>query len=417
MNPGPESVSPRPSASTPTSVRGTPPLWLLVMVTFSGTMAMHMFVPALPSAAIDLHATPAVVQMTISLYIFGLALGQLVYGPLADCFGRRPTLMAGLVIYTIASVVAALSHDVHLLIAARLAQALGGCAGLLIGRAVVRDTSNADDILRRLALIGLMSMIGPGLAPFVGATISADFSWRFIFVLLGAMGLFNLVSVWRLLPETGNPTRILNTRTVRSDYRSLLGSRRFVGFALGGGCATTAFYAFIASAPFTWAHDLHRPPREVGLYLGLLVVGISVGNLFSNRIRRGVSANRVMIGSAGLSVVCAFVLLALVLMHVLSAPLIGTVMFVYSIGLGMCSPAAMAKSLNVNPRVTGSAAGLYGFTQMAVGAICTSLTAIGTNLTVSAAVVMAVAGVLGLAAFAVGLADERKYHLLQQAPA
>ncbi|MGI4848091.1 MAG: MFS transporter, partial [Janthinobacterium lividum] len=106
------------------------PLWLLVMVTISGTLAMHMFVPALPAVGHDFGASISSVQLTISLYIIGLACGQLIYGPLADGLGRRPMLMAGLAIYTVAGLVAALSPDLHVLVAARLMQALGGCAGL-----------------------------------------------------------------------------------------------------------------------------------------------------------------------------------------------------------------------------------------------------------------------------------------------
>ena len=280
----------------------------------------------------------------------------------------------------------------------------------------VRDVSNADDVMRRLAFMSLMSMVGPGMAPLIGATISTLFGWRFIFVLLASLGVFNLACAWRLLPETGRPTHILNTRSVRSDYRSLLGSASFVGFVLGGGCATTAFYAFIAAAPFTWAHELHRPPGEVGFYLGLLIVGMSFGNILSNRLGRSISTNRVMLGAAALSLVCAFALLALVLAHALSAPRIGAGMFVYSVGAGMCSPAVMAKSLSVNPRVTGSAAGLYGFTQMAVGALCTSMAALGSSPMLSAAVVMASAGTFGIVAFLIGLADERaRLHLERKA--
>src|SRR3954454_23593720 len=145
-----------------------PPLWLLVLITLSGTLAMHMFVPALPSAAVDLGASVAAMQTTISLYILGLAFGQLVYGPLSDRFGRRPTLMLGLALYTAAGLAATLAPGVGALIAARLVQALGGCAGLVLGRAMVRDTAEAKDAVRRLALLTLMMMAGPGVAPLIG---------------------------------------------------------------------------------------------------------------------------------------------------------------------------------------------------------------------------------------------------------
>jgi DHA1 family bicyclomycin/chloramphenicol resistance-like MFS transporter len=119
----------------------SPPLWLLAVITFSGTLAMHIFVPALPMAALGLGASSAQMQLTISFYILGLAVGQLFYGPVSDRFGRRPVLLAGLFLYVSASLAALFSANVQMLIGARLLQALGGCAGLVIGRAMVRDTA------------------------------------------------------------------------------------------------------------------------------------------------------------------------------------------------------------------------------------------------------------------------------------
>ncbi|MFS2055590.1 MFS transporter, partial [Variovorax sp. CT11-76] len=137
----------------PVSRAAHAPLWLLALVTFSGTLAMHIFVPALPIAARSLGAGIGEMQMTVSLYIFGLAVGQLVYGPLADRFGRRPVLLAGLSLYTAAGLAAALAPEVHALITARLFQAMGGCAGLVLGRSIVRDTAEPQEATRRLALM------------------------------------------------------------------------------------------------------------------------------------------------------------------------------------------------------------------------------------------------------------------------
>ena len=120
------------------------PLWLLGLFTFSGPVGMHIFVPALPAAVKDLHATPAALELTISLYILGLAVGQLVYGPASDRFGRRPVLLVGLSIFTIASIAALFAPDTHTLILARFFQAVGGCSGLVLARAIIRDTSQAQ---------------------------------------------------------------------------------------------------------------------------------------------------------------------------------------------------------------------------------------------------------------------------------
>lgn len=384
-------------------VRRPVPLWLLVLVTFSGTLAMHMFVPALTVAAQSLHVDAATIRMTISVYIFGLAVGQLVYGPLSDVFGRRPTLLAGLALYTAGGLAAALAPDVGVLVAARLVQAAGGCAGLLLGRAIVRDTAESNDAVRRLALMSLMTMVGPGLAPLVGGLLAGAFGWRAIFVLLTALGVLNFTVSWRLLPETGRPGGTISAGGVARDYRALLGSPRFVGFAFGGGCATTSFYGFIAAAPFIFINQLHRPIREVGLYLGLLVVGVSLGNILASRLVGRVTIERLLMAGSLTSLAAAIALLAALLAWPPGAVALEALMIAYCVGAGLCSPAVSTLSISVDPRLIGSAAGLYGFTQMTIGALCTTLAGLGRDPALAAAAVLVGAALLAQASFRVAL--------------
>ncbi|MCJ9711888.1 Bcr/CflA family efflux MFS transporter, partial [Bordetella hinzii] len=234
-------------------------LWMLAVFTFSGTLAMHIFVPALAMAGKDLGASNASMQMTVSLYILGLAGGQLIYGPLSDRFGRRPVLMGGLVVYTLAGLAAALAPGAHALIAARLFQALGGCAGLVLARAIVRDTAADNSAAKRLALMNMMVMISPALAPLAGSFLAATLGWRSILAVLCLLGVGNLLLAWRKLPETLAQAAPLTPARLLRDYGALFRSRRFVGYTLGGGCATTSMYAFVASAPFIFIEQLHRP--------------------------------------------------------------------------------------------------------------------------------------------------------------
>ena len=377
-----------------------PPLWLLVAITISGTMAMHMFVPALPDARADFAASVGPMQMTISIYIIGLGVGQLFYGPMSDSLGRRPLLLAGLGLYALGSVVSAFAPNVHILIAARLVQALGGCAGLALGRAIVRDSNGPTDTVRQLALLNLMMMISPGLSPVVGGAISSAFGWRAVFWLLAGMGLATLALAWKLLPETAPTTgRALSFRAVAGDYRTLLRSRPFIGFAIGGGCATTSVYAFIATAPFIFAGELHRPLHEVGIYLGLLISGMTLGNLLTARLASRIRIDRLLLGGNMLSIVGATGLLATILLGDLGVANTLAWMFVFTCGAGITSPAALTKAVSVNPRLTGSAAGLYGFTQMAIGAICTSLVAFGQRPALSAVAVLLGAAVIAQITF------------------
>ena len=387
----------------PTPLR-MPPIWLLVLITLSGTMAMHIFVPALPVATTELHASIGEMQWTISLYILGLAAGQLVYGPLSDALGRRPMLLLGLSLYTLAGVAAALAPNVHSLVAARLLQALGGCSGLVLGRAIVRDTTQADKAVRQLALMNLMMMVGPGLAPVAGGLISSSVGWRPVFWVLAGVGATTLWLTWQLLPETGKPSGRLSAGILATDYRRLLRSPRFVGFAIGGGCATTAFYAFLATAPYIFATQLHRPLHDVGIYLGLLMGGMALGNALTGRLIRTVKLERLLLTGNAISVASAAVLLGVLLSGHLSVAAVLGLMFVFTCGAGMTSPAALTKAVSVDPHRVGSAAGLYGFTQMVVGAICTWLAAMGANPAVSALTVLLSAAALGQVAFWVALA-------------
>jgi DHA1 family bicyclomycin/chloramphenicol resistance-like MFS transporter len=373
------------------------PLWLLILVTVSGTLAMHMFVPAMPAASRSLGASVSMMQMTISIYMVGLATGQLVYGPLSDALGRRPLLLVGLALYTVGSLAAAISYDVYMLLAARLLQALGGCAGIALGRAIARDMSLPEQAVKDLALLNLLVMIGPGLAPLLGSGIAVLFGWRSIFLLLATLGGITLLFIWRSLPETGSPTGSIRISTLRRDYMLLARSPAFLGFALGGACATTSMYAFITAAPFVFVSQLHLSLQEVAFCLGLLTIGVALGNALTRYFIGRVSSGRlVMIGTC-ISMVSALVLLGIIVSGNMTVFTVTGLAGIFALGGGITSPAAMTRALGVDAKLIGSAAGMYGCLQMAVGAICSSLVGISPNPALASASVLAGAAMLGQA--------------------
>ena len=389
----------QPLIAAASGARPHAPLWLLAMITFSGTLAMHVFVPALPMAAADLGVGIATMQMTVSLYILGLALGQLFYGPVSDRFGRRSTLMVGLTLYTVAGLAAFMAPDAHALIAARLMQALGGCAGMVLARAIVRDVAAATEAARRLALMNLMVTLGPAVAPLLGTALALHFGWRSIFLLLGGLGVANLFLAWRLLPETAVPVTPGSGASLARNYLQLLRSPAFLGYAVGGGCATTSMYAFVAAAPFVFAQQLGRPAYEAGPYIALLVLGVWAGSILASRLVGRMPMRRLLIGANALSLAAAFALLAVVLTGQLTVAWVVGTMFLFTLGVGTAAPAALTQAISVNPQVIGSASGLYGFAQMAVGALCTALAGLGPNPALAAALVLSVASVLAQLSF------------------
>jgi MFS transporter, DHA1 family, multidrug resistance protein len=379
--------------------RPVPPLWLLGLLTFSGPVGMHIFVPALPAAAMDLHATPSALALTISLYILGLAVGQLLYGPASDRYGRRPALLVGLCIFTIASVAGVFAPNVHTLIVARFFQALGGCSGLVLARAIIRDTSLPHEAARRLALTNLLVTAGPAVAPLIGGALSGLWGWRAILAGLSAVGVANFALAWSLLPETRPEALFVSASRYARDYVGLLGSRQFLGYSVGGACATTSLYAFIACAPFIFVDRLHVPSASVGLYLALLVSGIWLGSLFASQLIARFSLNQFVVVANALSVVAAASFLGFVIADRATLVAIGGTMFVFSVGVGAAAPAALIKAISVNPRVTGTASGLYGTVQMAVAGVLVTVASWGTNPAFASASVLLAAGIVAQASF------------------
>ena len=351
--------------------RVAPPLWVLIAATASGTLALHILVPALPLMAQDLGVSEGAVQQTVTVYVIGLALGQLVYGPLSDRFGRRPILLAALTLYCLGGLAAALAGDIHHLIVARLVQALGGCGGLVLGRAILRDTSDADRAASRLALLNLVVAIGPAVAPVIGGYVALWFGWRVDLASMALLGAFTLAATLVTLPETAASRGLSESMLDR--YGRLLRSKRFIGYAVGGACTTTSFYAYLTASPFIFVDQLHRPVQEVGLYYLLVFFGISLGSLLVNLLMRRLPARLLLRGANGLAVLGAAVFFSAAVTDHLGVGVVVSAMLVVSVAAGIASPLAVTGAISVIPSAIGAASGLYGFIQMGFGAICTAI--------------------------------------------
>jgi DHA1 family bicyclomycin/chloramphenicol resistance-like MFS transporter len=322
---------------------------------------------------------------------------------LSDRYGRRPVLVSGLVLYTLAGFAACFISDVHHLIIARLFQALGGCAGMVIGRAIVRDTALPQEAGRRMATMNLMVALGPGAAPLIGGALATAFGWRSIFYALALLGAVNVLLALWLLPESHAPKPAGKSSSLARNYGRLLTSPAFLGFALGGGCATTSMYAFISVSPFIFAHQLGRPAYEVGIYPAILLAGVWIGSMAATRLIPRLPIAKLAVWANMVSVVGAMVFLGAALSHHLTVLLAIGPMFVFGMGAGIASPAALTQAISVNPHVIGSASGLYGFSQMGVGAICTALVGFGSDPALTAAIILASAGVIGQLSFWIAL--------------
>jgi MFS transporter, DHA1 family, multidrug resistance protein len=348
------------------------PFLLLAMVTASGTLGMHMVIPALPATAVGLHVSEPTIQLTITLYLIGLAIGQLLYGPLSDRFGRRPVLLGGLALFTVAGVLTAVAPSAFVLIGARVLQSIGGCGGLVLGRAIVRDQATADRAAAQLALLTLVMSMAPAIAPVIGGYATAYLGWRSAFALLALLGAVALGLILLWLPET------LETRGAGRGFTSmlhgsarLLRSRAFLGYAIGGSCTTTSFYAFMAASPFIFENLLHRPPQEIGLYYLLLMGGVALGGFSANRMAGRVRPRTALRIANGLAIAAASAFMLADLTGRLSVATVIAPVALFMVGAGMASPFAVAGAVSVNPLAIGAASGMYGFMQMSYGVLCT----------------------------------------------
>ena len=356
----------------PLSGRERAPFLLLVALTACGTLGMHIVIPALPATAKALDISISTVQLTITLYLVGLAIGQLLYGPVSDRFGRRPVLLVGMTLFTAASLLTAMAPNPAVLIGGRILQSIGGCSGLVLGRAAVRDSATPEKAAGQLALLTLVMSMVPAIAPAIGGYITAFIHWRASYVLLAAIGAATLVATALVLPET-NRTRDLGPggRSLWRGYVRLLRSPAFLGYAVGGACSTTSFYGFMAAAPFIFENYLHRPTQEVGLYYLILMGGVALGSLGANRLAKRVHLRTGLRIANALTVIGAALLaLCNVVDWLTPLTVVGTVA-VFMVGAGMTSPFALAGSVSVNPQAIGAASGMYGFIQMGYGMICT----------------------------------------------
>jgi MFS transporter, DHA1 family, multidrug resistance protein len=371
--------------------------WLLpvlgMLVAFA-PLSIDMYLPALPALGRDLGASADQVQGTLALYFVGLALGQLLYGPLSDRYGRKKPLVAGFLLYLLASAGCALAPDLPTLMACRLAQALGGCAGVVIPMAMVRDRFDQANSARALSRLMLVMGAAPMLAPIAGAQLLALFGWRAIFWVLAGCALAALLLVHLALPETLAPGRrrpVTALGALRS-WRELLGDRRYLLPALGGGLASAAMFAYIAASPFVLIGQHGLTPAQYGWVFGANACGLIAASQLNHRLLARLHPDVVLLRAlAGMCVAAA----ALLASAVLAAPIwvLLLALFCTIAVLGFIMPNASAAAMATAGERAGSAAAVLGTLRFGAAAIAGAVVGEGA---VSMALVMGVCAVASL---------------------
>ncbi|MFC7340128.1 Bcr/CflA family multidrug efflux MFS transporter [Saccharopolyspora griseoalba] len=385
-------------------------------MTAFGPLCMDMYLPAFPAIAEDLRASAAEVQLSLMACTMGLALGQLVMGPLSDALGRRRPLLVGVAIYVLASILCALAPSGYALAGMRLVQGFGGAAGIVIARAVVRDLYSGVALAKFFSMLMLVVGIVPILAPVVGGQLLQLTTWRGVFVTLTAVGALLLAVATFLLPET---LPAANRRpgslgiTLRT-FGELLRDRLFVGFALSASLAFAAMFAYISGSSFVLQDVYGMSAQTFGVVFAVNAIGIvGIGQLNGRLVGRADPRKMLAIGLC-----CNLLGALLVLVAVLAGlGLVGLLpgLFITVASVGLVMPNATALSLSGRPETAGSASALLGVLQFAVGGMASPLVgAAGSHTAVPMALVM---GVLSIAAMAVYLGMARRAVTREREPA
>ncbi|MFF9093501.1 multidrug effflux MFS transporter [Streptomyces sp. NPDC014802] len=383
--------------------------WLVTLVlgglTATPPLAMDMYLPSLPEVTRSLHAPAATVQLTLTACLAGMALGQLVVGPMSDKWGRRRPLLTGLAVYVLATALCAFAPNVETLVAFRLAQGLAGAAGIVIARAVVRDLYDGVAMARFFSTLMLISGVAPIVAPLIGGQILRVTDWRGVFAVLTVVGVLLGALVWTRLPETLPPPQRHGGgvgEALRS-MRALLADLPFTGYMLAGGFAFAALFAYISASPFVIQEIYGASPQTFSLLFGLNSVGlVAVGQINGKLLVGRVRLENVLAAGLLIVVLAASALLLMatgVFGRVGLAP-VAAALFVLMSAMGITMPNTQSLALLRTRHSAGSASALLGTSSFLVGAIASPLVGIaGEHTAVPMAVVQLVGALVALACF------------------
>lgn len=344
---------------------------LLTVLVALGQISTSIYIPSLPSLVEAFHTVPARVNLTLSVFLVGFAVAQLIYGPLSDRFGRRPVLLAGISLYFAASVASAFAGSIEALIAGRFAQALGACAGPVLGRAIIRDVYGSDRSARVMAYIGVAFAISPALTPILGGYLQVWFGWRANFIFLAVLAASVYGAVWVFLEETNPPRPDREASGLVSligTFAVFLSSPVFMGYAGAVSFVFAGMIVYTALAPFVFIEGFGLTPDAFGLLFVFIVLGFLAGTLSAGRLTMRLGIERMVLAGIVLALLGGGTMVALALAGLNGSPAVIAPMMVFLAGMGIVLPNGMAGAMAPFPRAAGAASALMGFTQMAVAA-------------------------------------------------
>jgi DHA1 family bicyclomycin/chloramphenicol resistance-like MFS transporter len=347
-------------------------------LTAIGPFSIDLYLPAFPAISAGLGVGQGDVERTMAAYLIGLSAAQIFYGPLADRYGRKPPLLVGLSLYVIASLGCALAVDIHSLTLWRAVQALGGAAGIVIPRAVIRDHYETQEAARAMSLLLLIMGLAPILAPLIGGQLLLVTGWRGIFGLMLAAGLVLMTAMLFIMKESLAPERVirLSWRTIARNYHDLLRHRGFMAHSLAGGFGQAGMFAYIVGSPRVFIELYGVDPQHYGFLFGLNAAGLIVGSQVSARLLRRLTPQTLQRRALVSLALASLAAVLLTLVGWMTLPVLMICLIGYMSSQGFVSPNSAALALAQQGKRLGAASALLGTLQLSCGALaglCVSL--------------------------------------------
>lgn len=341
---------------------------LLLLLAMVGPLTLNILQPSLPGLSAALNAPKETVQLTLSLYLIGMAASQILAGPLADRYGRRPVIIGALIIFILTSFAASRATTIDALIIARIGQALGATCCLSLSRTIVADLSDRETTARIIATITMVMVLAPMASPNIGSYLDTRFGWPAIFVFCAIFGVIVLAASAGYLTET-RPSAMdgATFSDVAKRTTGLMRNKAFLRYAAVSSFASAAFFIILGASPYVVVNGMQRTPGEFGLWYIVLGIGYALGNFTVTRNGHRM-ARMMVLGNLSL-LIGAGLMLALALVPVMHPAAVFLPGLLVTYGNGLVLPNAMAGGIQTDRNAGGAASGLMGFSQMLLGAL------------------------------------------------
>lgn len=356
-------------------------IFTLGLLSALGAFSIDMYLPGFPQIASDLQTTVAHITLSITSFFIGVSIGQLLYGPLLDRYGRKKPLYFGLVIYILASIGCAFAPTADMLIGIRFLQAIGSCAGMVAARALVRDLFPVDEIAKIFSLLMLVLAISPIIAPTLGGYMTALFGWQSVFYVLAGLSMLTLLLVYFKLPEGRKPQSDISLlpKPIISGFVEVARHPQFYIYALAGGVASAGLYAYIAGSPFVFMEIYGVSEKQYGWIFAFIAAGLIAASQANTLLLKKYSSQQIIRTTIFCQALAGLAIVIGTYFNLLN--LYSTIAFIWIFlsTQGFAFPNSSALTLAPFSRNAGTASALMGALQLGLGAIATAIVSVLNN--------------------------------------